>query len=822
MKGFTALLVLWGAALGIAGCALPLGEDYLITRDGSAAIAYITDYDLINYVPIPKPGERPVILVDSRGDLEAAVAWKDKDGVEIPLPFEAFAADTVYQAEIRLSAKPGYGFYPTTPFAYPAGKIRDQTKDLGDPIRTVTVIYNNSDEWNITFITDYNLQNYVPVPLAGEKPVRSIDNRGDLGGTVTWDVETAPDDFDPFTGNDFQLHSVYRAKIDLAVKDGYRFSAARNFSYHDGTAAVPQGDGTAPHSRSFEVLYRATRTPIIIGDPNLTPYVPKPLSGTTAIMSFAASEYTGTITWKNTGTQEVLTGSFQPNTAYTAEVTLYPASGYTVTGLGQDFFVHTGAETISNPAASGAVTLMFPPTGSFGSPMVVYDTILTGRLPKPVSGMTPVMGITGAQYSGSVTWIPFDGVFQESVSYRAVLVLNPASGYTFTGIGPNAFFHGDAPEITNPADSGTVTITFPVTASSTYQVITSFGPVETETSALWMMRELKDDTYPLVIDLPDHAAEYVVPDSVILTAGINSPATVIINGHGGTLKINSPGTLLTIGGGVTLSLQNITLEGHNANNAPLVTVRPGGRLILGTGAVLANNQSAGNAGGVWVNGGTLVLNNGGVIKKMSAAASGSGGGVLLDANGWFYLNDGIIGGESSEDGNTVSGPDSGGGLLVKSGTVDMNGGTIQYNKAAGEHSGGGVYLTGDNLNKGTFNHNGGLITDNTADGSDSGGGVYLAAMWFYGSFTMTGPARVAANNRVFLGDGSAVIIIGGPLSSPVAADIQVGNDPPTGRNLVGAKNLSLGLTYVDRFTYNGENHIGGYSDHGDIYIWVYQ
>jgi hypothetical protein len=764
MKGFKALTVLW--ALLVAGCALPLGEDYLITRDGGDT-TYITDYNLQNYVPVPKPGERPITLAD-REDLEIEAVWMDETGLEAA--FEVFAADTVYRAEIRIRAKSGYGFYPSTPFAYPPGKAASQAGDLGDPVRTIGVTYHNSDEWNVTYIIDYNLQNYVPVPLAGEKPVRT-GTRGELTVRAAWQMKTSPGIFGDIPGYDdpdfrFQPGIVYRAEIALAaVSPEYRFSPGENFAYPDGVAAVPRDDGADPVMRRFVVTYPAARTPTIINDRNLTPWAPRPVIGTMAITGFVASQYTGTVTWRNT-TGEPLTGPFQPDTAYIAELTLRPASGYTVKGLGRDVFIHTGAGAVANGPDSNVVTITFPATGSYGSPTVVYDTTLTGRLPRPVSGMTPVMNVSGPQYTGAVSWAPFHSVFQEGTVYRAVLTLKAAPSYTFNGIGRDAFTHGDAAAVSNPAGSGTVTITFPVSASSSSQGIAfaSFGPVEDEASALWMMQELKDDAYPLTIDLPDNAVEELAPDRAVLEAGINSPVTVIINGRQGTLKINSPGTLLEVGDGVTLTLQNITLEGRDDNHAPLIRVTAGGRLVLGTGAVLTGNESSGNAGGVWVADGTLVLNEGGVIKNMSAASPSAGGGVLIDASGTFLMNNGII----------------------------------EYNRVMGVQSGGGVYVAAGAF----FEQRGGVITNNTADdGTVSGGGVYLSSGTV--NFTMMGSARVAEDNTVFL-NSYAVIITGDVLNSPVAANIIVAGSP-AGRHMVGAPSVAILNANIGKFLYDGES-----------------
>jgi hypothetical protein len=918
MKRFLVLMVLYCAALLIAGCALPLGENYTLTREGNFDgdnIDYILEYNLQNYVPIPAVGEQPVVSIDNREDMTINASWEKEDvpGSNMFTPVNSadtfvFQAGTIYRAEIQLSAKTGYAF-SDIPFAYLPGKIHDQTIDRGNPVRTVIVTYNNSDDANITYITEYNLQNYVPVPIVGEKPVWTINTRGDLTMELAWEEEDSPGvgTFHPIVDASgaftFGLSTVYRATIILkAIQPEYRFFRDGYFAYTNGTAVTAvsptDSDTDLPidsdidlYVRKFEVTYRATRTPIIINDFYLTPYITKPASGASPVMSFAASQYTGTVIWTNTETQAVLEGPFLPTTAYTAVATLIPASGYTIDKVGANQFTHTGAapEDIHNGNNSGVVTIHFPATGTFGSPTVVYDTVLTGRLAKPVSGDTPDMGITGLQYAGSVTWIPFHSTFRYGTPYTAVLVLNAEAGYTFTGIGQNVFSHNDASGIvTNPADSGTVTITFPPTASSSYNVISDFGPVENENSALRLMYDRRSDPYPLEIDLPDNMIEPVDPDSVVLMGGQNSPLTVTINGRHSTLKINSPGTLLTVGGGVTLTLRNITLEGILDNDAPLIKVQTGGKLTLGTGVTLTGNESTGNVGGVAVNGGELVLSGGGRIEKMSAGSSDAGGGVRVD-NGKFTINGGIIGGESAADGNSVSGANSGGGVFVNRGILTMNSGTIQSNTAGAEKSGGGVYIS-----DGTFYLYNGVIKANAASysgsepDSESGGGVYISTDYEQGQgffmsggtiggvesgdantaikgangvffvwgkftlsggiirgnvapgtdnygvyikedsgkgFTMSGPAQVYEDNKVFL-DPRARIVIGGDLTAqPVAANIKRETIQP-GDGLVLAVNQNLITNNRNKFLYDGESgHIKLedvlYNDDGDLLAGVY-
>jgi hypothetical protein len=178
----------------------------------------------------------------------------------------------------------------------------------------------------------------------------------------------------------------------------------------------------------------------------------------------------------------------------------------------------------------------------------------------------------------------------------------------------------------------------------------------------------------------------------------------------------TPGTVLTVGGGVSLTLRNITFEGAANNTTPLLKVGTGGKLILEDGVRLINNITTADAGGVWVNGGALILNSGVEITGMAARQAG---GVLVSALGNFIMNGGTIGGE--DHGNTAAEENGGGGVLVASGSFEMNGGTIEHNSALEKFSGGGVCV----LQTGTFNLNLGAIKYNTAEAADSGGGVCI-------------------------------------------------------------------------------------------------
>jgi hypothetical protein len=99
---------------------------------------------------------------------------------------------------------------------------------------------------------------------------------------------------------------------------------------------------------------------------------------------------------------------------------------------------------------------------------------LTGAVTAPVKDAAPdTTAIDTAQYTGTVAWhyaggAAFTGnAFAASTVYKAIVTLTAKSGYTFTGVAANSFTCTGATSVTNAADSGTVTITFPATAAIT-------------------------------------------------------------------------------------------------------------------------------------------------------------------------------------------------------------------------------------------------------------------------------------------------------------------------------------------------------------------
>ncbi|GHV06448.1 hypothetical protein FACS189485_14980 [Spirochaetia bacterium] len=103
--------------------------------------------------------------------------------------------------------------------------------------------------------------------------------------------------------------------------------------------------------------------------------------------------------------------------------------------------------------------------------VVVSALNLTALVTAPVKDATPLTpSINQTQYTGTIAWTNSSGTahtsaFAASTVYKAVVTLTAQPGYTFTSVAANSFTYSGA-TVTNAADSGTVTITFPATAAA--------------------------------------------------------------------------------------------------------------------------------------------------------------------------------------------------------------------------------------------------------------------------------------------------------------------------------------------------------------------
>ncbi|MCL2180227.1 MAG: hypothetical protein FWB83_03780 [Treponema sp.] len=176
----------------------------------------------------------------------------------------------------------------------------------------------------------------------------------------------------------------------------------------------------------------------------------------------------------------------------------------------------------------------------------------------------------------------------------------------------------------------------------------------------------------------------------IQLAGIGSERIILLSGYG---------SLFTIVGSVNLILDNnVTLQGHDNNNAPLVSIGNMSTLTMNSGAKITGNTANSNngyGGGVFINSNGTFLMTGGIISyNRIISESPEGGGVFVGPYGIFTMTGGVI------TGNEVRGTSDcgGGGIFIYSnGIFTMTGGEISSNKSSSNNQyiyGGGVCAFG--------------------------------------------------------------------------------------------------------------------------------
>lgn len=260
---------------------------------------------------------------------------------------------------------------------------------------------------------------------------------------------------------------------------------------------------------------------------------------------------------------------------------------------------------------------------------------------------------------------------------------------------------------------------------------------------------------------------------VKLTSAEGGPYTI----HRGAVT----SSLMIINGGAVL--ENIIIDGGavwdgagankgQTSSAALVSIQHNGgaspSLTLGQNAVIQNNDNN-NAlgGGVYVGGGTFVLDGGTVAQNAVQDTTGGGGGVYVGTNEFdpgigysFHMKDGLITKNTARDG---------GGIFISSAaSCTVDGGTITANTASGIL--GGTAGGGGISNAGTLLINRGDITENRS--SNKGGGILNK-----GNECVLSAGTVSGNTADLLGQNvhtDTTFVFSG--SAQLDSGIGIGND----------------------------------------------
>jgi hypothetical protein len=537
-------------------------------------------FDLTTAFDVPVAGAVPDTTLTGTTQYTGSISWSS-----FPV---TFAANTVYTATVILNANSGYTFDGVAAGRFDHDEATSVTHSAGSGSSlTVMVTFPAT----ATTIIGTNLSTTFAAPAIGVAPVTSLTLIGTnyTAGTITWTPN-------PVT---FAADTVYTAIFTLNADTGYTFAglAADIFTYTGATSVSHSaGSGT---SLTVTVTF-----PKIVSSVDLAGAFDAPVAGAAPDTTGTnTSQYTmGPVTWKNNDDSDFTGSDFSPGTVYKAVVTLTAETGYTFTGILANSFTYTAVSgaTVANAANSGTVTITFPATGS----AVVSLRSLDGKVTAPVAGAAPVTtAINTTQYTGTVAWKNSSGTsftgsnFSSETVYKALVTLTAETGYTFDGVTPNSFTYTavSGATVTNAANSGTVTITFPATG---YIPITSQAGLE----AIGASSTARNGKYILMNDLN-------ITGSLTAICTEANPFNGTFDGNGKTIAIGS------ISGG-----SNVGLFAYNTGSISNLTVTVSGT-VSGTG---------GNVG-------VIAGKNEGTITNCSVnatvSASSYAGGIVGDNRG---------------------------------------------------------------------------------------------------------------------------------------------------------------------------------------------
>jgi hypothetical protein len=115
------------------------------------------------------------------------------------------------------------------------------------------------------------------------------------------------------------------------------------------------------------------------------------------------------------------------------------------------------------PGLTSALAAQTFTDADFAPVVTVSDFDLSGKFAAPAVGEPADTTFNTSQYTGAIVWFPaVSGTFAGSETYTATITLTAKPGYTFIGVGQDAFnYTGTTP--TNTADTGVISIAFAAT-----------------------------------------------------------------------------------------------------------------------------------------------------------------------------------------------------------------------------------------------------------------------------------------------------------------------------------------------------------------------
>lgn len=143
--------------------------------------------------------------------------------------------------------------------------------------------------------------------------------------------------------------------------------------------------------------------------------VSAPVKGETPVTSIDSMEYTGSVSWS-----PEVSSTFAPAAVYTAVITLTPKTGYTLSGVKENSFTVSGAETCTNATDSGSVNAVFPATAAASDKAITSFSLNSPEVSGVIDESSHTIRMKVPADTNTSALIP-------SISHTGISI-NPASG----------------------------------------------------------------------------------------------------------------------------------------------------------------------------------------------------------------------------------------------------------------------------------------------------------------------------------------------------------------------------------------------------------
>jgi hypothetical protein len=369
--------------LATASCWSPAGDS--TGPDNKGSEIKVVDIAAITGVTVPVTGETPAATITGNDQYSGTVTWEPDHSV--------FESKTHYTATIILTAKEGYTLEGVAANFFTVAEALSVSNDANSGIVTAAFPSTAGTETDPVVIESAVIEG-ITAPVTGGTPV-TVFEHAQYTGTVTWEPDHSV----------FEPKTEYTATITLTAKPGFTLQGvSENFFTVEDAISASNSAGSGIVTVVFPSTAGTSTDPAVIDIAVLEGITAPVTGGTPAAHITGNAQYTGTVTW------EPNHSTFAPKTEYTATITLTAKEGFTLQGVGADFFTIEDLEdviSISNAANSGVITIVFPSTAGTSTGPATIDIAAIHGVTAPVINGYPVTHITETeQYTGTVEWLP--------------------------------------------------------------------------------------------------------------------------------------------------------------------------------------------------------------------------------------------------------------------------------------------------------------------------------------------------------------------------------------------------------------------------------